>query len=161
MTHEELFVATALQSWKLVTDRLDKQFAALSDEDLQKEIAPGKNRIYYLLGHLVGVHDRLIALLGLGERLHPELDDQFLTNPDRTLPDAVSAADLRKALREVNARLYAAFEKLPAEDWLKRHESVSEEDFAKEPLRNRFAVLLSRTGHAAFHSGQIRLVAKG
>jgi hypothetical protein len=35
---------------------------------------------------------------------------------------------------------------------------VSEEDFAKEPHRNRFTLLLSRTGHLAFHLGQVVLV---
>ena len=54
----------------------------------------------------------------------------------------------------------AAFTALPPGDWLKRHEAVSEEDFAKEPLRNRLAVLQSRTAHAAGHGSQIALAAK-
>jgi hypothetical protein len=32
--------------------------------------------------------------------------------------------------------------------------SVSEEDFAKDASRNRFAVLLSRTNHLSYHLGQ-------
>ena len=160
MTNEELFAATAIHSWKIVIDRLDKAFASLSDEELQKVVAPGKNRIYYLLGHLTAVHDRLLPMLFLGERLHPELDETFLTNPDKASPDTFSAADLRKAWTEVNTKLAAAFEALPAADWLKRHEAVPAEEFAKEPLRNRLAVLISRTGHAAFHAGQIRLTKK-
>jgi hypothetical protein len=31
---------------------------------------------------------------------------------------------------------------------------VSEEDFAKDPTRNRLAVVLSRTVHVSFHTGQ-------
>jgi len=31
---------------------------------------------------------------------------------------------------------------------------VSEEDFAKEPHRNRFTMLLGRTAHLGFHLGQ-------
>jgi len=61
---------------------------------------------------------------------------------------------------KVNATLTSAIEALPAEDWLKKHESVSPEDFAKEPLRNRLSVLLSRTAHVQFHTGQIRLAVK-
>jgi len=38
-------------------------------------------------------------------------------------------------------------------DWLARHTAVSEEDFAKDPSRNRFAVLLSRTNHLSYHLG--------
>ena len=40
---------------------------------------------------------------------------------------------------------------------LKKHTAVSDEDFSKEPTRNRLAVFLSRTNHASFHTGQIAL----
>jgi DinB family protein len=156
----DLFARTAVHSWKLNLGRLDQMFAAFSDDDLQNEIAPGKNRIFYLLGHLAAVHDRMLPLLGLGARLHEDLDQDFLLNPDRATPDRVSAAALRKAWAEVNATLTSAIEALPAEDWLKKHDAVSSEDFAKEPLRNRLSVLLSRTAHVQFHTGQIRLAVK-
>jgi len=35
---------------------------------------PGRNPVYYLMGHLALIHDRLLPMLGFGERLHPELD---------------------------------------------------------------------------------------
>ena len=57
----------------------------------------------------------------------------------------------------VHGKLAAGFAAFTPEDWLQRHAAISEEDFAKEPHRNRLAVLLSRTAHAAFHSGQIVL----
>lgn len=156
----DLFARTAVNSWKLNLGRVDQLFAAVSDDGLQQEIAPGKNRLFYLLGHLTAVHDRMLPLLGFGARRHPELDEAFLTNPDRTAPDAISAAALRQAWTEVNTALTTAIEALPAEGWLEKHEAVSAEDFAKEPLRNRLAVLLSRTAHVQFHTGQIRLVVK-
>ena len=154
MTNEELFGLTALNSWKLVIGRLDQNLLTLTDEQLQKQVAPGKNRLFYLVGHLTAVHDRLFPLLGLGERLHPELDEPFLTNPDRAFPDSISASDLKKAWTEVNSKLTAAFERFTPEDWLQRHTAVSNEDFAKDPTRNRLGVVVSRTNHASFHSGQ-------
>jgi hypothetical protein len=160
MTNEELFAKTTVNSWKLAIDRLDQMFSSLSDEELQTGVAPERNRIFYLLGHLTAVHDRLFPLLGLGKRLHPELDDDFITNPDGKSHDRVSAKDLRRAWSEVNQQLTAAFVELPPEEWLKKHEAVSEEDFAKEPLRNRLAVLQSRTLHAGAHAGQIALAMK-
>jgi len=39
-------------------------------------------------------------------------------------------------------------------DWGQKHVVVSEEDFAKDPSRNRFAILLSRTNHLSYHLGQ-------
>ncbi len=157
MTNDELFAGTAVKNWKIVIDRLNMTAATLSDEAMHREVSPGRNRVYYLIGHLTAIHDRMFPLLGLGERLHPGLDDQFIAKPDRTVPDTVASADLRKAFAEVNARLTAAIEVLPPADWLKKHAAVSDEDFAKDPLRNRMAVLESRTAHANFHAGQIRL----
>lgn len=152
-------IATAIQAWRLAVDRTSKTLASFSDDELQLEVAPGKNRLYYLMGHLAATHDRLFPLLRLGERLHPELDSQFLETPDRKFPgDEVAPADLRTIWSEVNQKLIEAFELLQPHEWLQRHGSVSEEDFAKEPLRNRLAVLISRLGHAAYHEGQMRLV---
>ena len=160
MTQSDLFAQTALASWKINLDRLDKMFEGFTDEELQQPIAPGKNRIFYLLGHMAAVHDRMFPLLGLGARIHEELDQDFLTNPDRTTPDRISAAALRQAYADVNSELTRVMEALPAEAWLQKHEAVSAEDFEKEPLRNRLAVLLSRTAHVQFHTGQIRLAVR-
>ena len=158
MTTETMLANAALNSWKLIIGRLDAAIAPLSGEQLQRQVAPGKNRLLYLIGHLTAVHDRLFTLLGLGERLHPELDEIYITSPDRTRPDPVSAAELKQAWSEVNGRLTAAFEKLTPQQWLEKHTAVSDEDFAKDPTRNRLAVLLSRTNHAAFHTGQAALI---
>lgn len=157
MTAEELFVATAVSSWKQVIGRLNEAVASLTDEQLQRQIAPNKNRAIYIVGHLIAVNDRLLPMLGLGERLHPELDDVYLTNPDRKLPDPLSTADLKKAWSEVHNKLTAGFEAMTPKQWLDRHGAVSEEDFVKEPLRNRLAVLASRTNHVSFHGGQLVL----
>jgi DinB superfamily len=158
MTTEELMATNAVNTWKLVIGRFDKGIAPLNDEQLQQQVAPGRNRLYYLVGHLTAVHDRMFSLLDIGERLHPELDDVYITNPDKTHPDPLSATDLKAAWSEVNDKLTAIFEKLTPQEWLQKHTAVSEEDFAKDPTRNRLAILLSRTSHAAFHTGQAVLV---
>ena len=158
MTQDEKFVAAALTNWKVTLGRTNKTIESFSDDDLQLEVSHGKNRVYYLLGHLTAVHDLMLPLLRLGDRLHPELDDEFLANPDRTYPDREpKPAELRNAWTEVNKKLTAAIGTLTPDQWLERHASVSEEDFAKEPHRNRLSVLLSRTTHAAYHHGQIQL----
>ena len=157
MTTEALYTHTALRAWKLIIAQLDKMFSSMNDEELRREVAPGRNRVFYLMGHLTAVHDRLLPMLSLGERLHPELDDDFLTNADRVTADHVAPEVVRLAWSEVNTRLTAAMAALPPEEWLKKHGAVSDEDFAKDPLRNRLAVLQTRTTHAGFHAGQIRL----
>ena len=157
---EQAIIAATLNSWKSNIERADKFFGNRSQEQLQVEVAPGKNRLIYLWGHLTAVHDRMLPLMVLGERLHPEYDVPFLSNPDRATPQLPPGTEIKTACDEVNSKLFAGFESLSAEQWLQKHASVSEEDFAKDPSRNRFAILLSRTNHISFHLGQTALIPK-
>jgi hypothetical protein len=154
---DELVVTTVVASWKQIVHRLNERFLPLDDQQLEKQVAPNRNRLFYLLGHLTAVHDRMLPLLGIGERLHPELDEAYITNPDRTISDPLSASDLKRAWSEVNAAITSGVEKFSGDDWLKKHTAVSDEDFSNNPTRNRLAVFLSRTNHASFHTGQIAL----
>lgn len=158
MTQETQLINVTVNAWKSIIDRTNKAFASFRDDDLQLEVAPGRNRVYYLLGHLTAIHDRLLPLLRIGERLHPELDDEFLEHPDRTYPHSkTTPAALRKAWSEVNEKVAKGIEALRPKEWLERHGAVTEADFSKEPHRNRLAVFMSRVTHAAGHEGQIRL----
>lgn len=150
-------IDSALRTWKTNIDRTGKLFNALSEEQLQQEIAPGKNRLIYLWGHLTAVNDALLPLLGFGKRIHPELDEIFVKNPDRSVPNTISGKDLQRIWDEVNESLWTSFTKLSPAEWLQKHTSVSEEDFAREPHRNRFTILLGRTSHLAYHYGQAKL----
>jgi len=157
MATDASLIDVALRGWKTSIDRADKLFGSLSEEELQEEIAPGRNRRIYLWGHLTAINDALIPLLGFGERLHPELDSAFVSAPDRSVPDSISAAQLKSCWDEINARLSGEFAKLSPGEWAQKHTSVSEEDFIREPHRNRFAILLGRTSHLAYHLGQANL----
>ena len=114
----------------------------------------------YLWGHLTAVHDAMLPLLGLGDRLHPELAAAFLTTADKAADGLPSAATLQRQWSEVNGRLLAAFDNFTASDWAGKHTAVSDEDFAANPLRNRLSVLLSRTSHLSYHIGQTALAPK-
>ena len=160
MTPEESVVASAVHAWKLNLERADTFFSGLNEEQLLKEVAPGKNRLIYLWGHLIAVHDAMFPLLGLGERLHGELDAAFLTGADKAVAELPSGAELKRLWAEVNDRLLAGFSRFTAADWAQKHSVVSEQDFAANPLRNRLAILLSRTAHVAYHLGQAQLAQK-
>ena len=157
MTTEKSFVDSALRGWKSNVDRADELFGALSPGQLEQEVAPGKNRLIYLWGHLAAVNDGLLPLLGIGVRLHPEFDAMFLSNPDKSIQLSVSGQLLKAAWHEINQKLWEGFSKFSAADWVQRHTAVSEEDFKREPHRNRFTVLLGRTAHLAYHLGQATL----
>ncbi|HEY4063858.1 MAG TPA: DinB family protein [Puia sp.] len=156
----ELFVQCALATWDQTVKRVAAIFDRLSDEQLLEEIAPGKNRPVYLLGHLAAVHDMMLPLLGLGERQYPFLDAAFITNADKTVGELPKMEELRGYWKNINEVLSQRFRALKPEEWLQRHTAVSEEDFVKEPHRNRFNVLLSRTNHLSSHLGQLALLKK-
>jgi hypothetical protein len=154
MGNEGSYAALGLKIWKTQIDRADKLFGGLSSDELLGEIAPGRNRLLYLWGHLTAVHDAMLPLLGLGERLHPEFDVAFVSNPDKSQVGIPSHEQVRQAWNSVNGKLSEGFEKMSWPDWLERHSAVSAEDFAKDSSRNRFAILLSRTNHLSYHLGQ-------
>lgn len=152
---QDLFVLTGLHSWEQGIKRASAFFDSYTDEDLGKAIVPGKNRIIYLLGHLTAVHDRMFPLLGLGERLYPQLDALFITSPDNTAALFPPAGELREYWNTVNQQLTAAFRTWTPEEWLQKHTAVSDEDFAREPHRNRFSLVINRAGHVQYHLGQL------
>jgi hypothetical protein len=157
MTTDALLIDSALRTWKGLVDRTNKLFDSLSEDQLQQEIAPGKNRLIYLLGHLTAVNDALLPLLDFGPRRHPELDAIFLHAGDRASRDTLSGAELKRLWHESADTLWTEFSKLSPAEWTQRHTSVTEDDFKREPHRNRFNVLLSRTSHLASHLGQAAL----
>jgi DinB superfamily len=157
MENEASSVAVGLKVWKGQIERADKLFANLSSEEALREIAPGGNRPLYLWGHLTAVHDAMLPLFGLGERLHPEFQVAFVSNPDKSQAVIPSHEEVRQAWNSVNRELAKGFVQMSWSDWLRPHSAVSAEDFAKDPSRNRFAILLSRTNHLSYHIGQMAL----
>jgi len=160
MNRDALFIKMVLHAWDLYNTRATKAFNGFTDEELYLEIAPGKNRVIYLLGHLTAVHDMMLPLLALGERHYTQLDEPFINNPDREIADLPSAQSLRDHWTNINGILAGHFAKLTPDEWFSKHTIVSDDDFAKEPHRNRLSVVITRTNHVAYHLGQIALTKK-
>jgi hypothetical protein len=158
MEEKEILVKMALSAWQTQLDRTTKLINELTDDQLTKEIAPGRNRGIYLVGHLAAVHDVIPEILGFGKRAHPELQSMFLEAPDKTVEKIPSATELRSIWTAVHERLKKEFAEMPANKWFGRHESMTDADFEKDPARNKLSVLLGRTNHLAYHYGQIRLL---
>src|SRR5258708_13220835 len=102
MTLESSLIDSALRNWQSNVDRAGKLFGNLSQEQLLEEVAPGKNRLIYLWGHLTAFNDALIPLLGFGSRIHPELDLMFVSKPDRTVPTKLLAEDFNIICQETS-----------------------------------------------------------
>jgi hypothetical protein len=78
----------------------------------------------------------------------------FVIQPDRAAASILSGTELTKIWKQLDVALWEEFQKLSPSDWLQRHQAVSPEDFVREPHRNRYASLLGRTAHLAYHLGQ-------
>ena len=158
ITQSNLLVKMTLMAWDAQNNYLKKLISSLTDAQLAKETAPGKNTGTYLLGHLIAVSDGMLPLLGFGDRLFPEMEEMFLKNPDKSGLAFPSAGELKQRLETVNAKLNSHFHSTDVTGWLSRHTVVSPEDFVKEPHRNKLNTVITRTGHMAYHIGQMRLL---
>jgi hypothetical protein len=158
MATTELIVKMVIDRWNGSIVNLNKILSELSDEQLQKEVATGKNRGTYLLGHLIAVHDDMLKLLGMGEKLYPELFEIFIKQADKEASQTPTVAELRVMLEKQNTHLQEKFQKIKPEEWFERHTAVSAEDFANEPHRNKLNIIITRTSHLQYHMGQIALL---
>ena len=145
----------ALDAWNTQVQRTDDLFNSLSDEQLMGEVAPGRNRGIYLLGHLTAVHDKMLPLLGFGEQRYPNLYKTYVETADKAETNLPSTEDLRNYWKETNKVLSEKFSELSVEEWFQKHNAVSEIDFAKEPHRNKLNIVINRTNHLANHLGQL------
>jgi len=160
MKENEILIKMALDAWNTHIKRADNLLSELSDEQLQQQIAPGKNSGVYLLGHLTAVHDAMLMILGIGKQLYPQLNDAFLSEPDNSGHAFPATAELRKYWSTVNAKLAENIQLFKAQDWFSGHTSISDQEFAKEPHRNKLNIIINRTNHLAWHLGQLVLLKK-
>jgi hypothetical protein len=49
-------ISTATDNWALAIRQANDGFLKLTDEQLQLQVAPGRNRLSCLLGHFAAVH---------------------------------------------------------------------------------------------------------
>jgi hypothetical protein len=160
MDTAQLLVRMSLQAWEVQIKRTEKLFSGLTDEQLLQEVAPGRNRGVYLLGHLIAVHDAMLPLFGLGEKLYPELEEIFIRNPDTRGIKMPAIAELREYWIALHHNLSVHFNAMTPEQWLQRHNAMTDEDLVKDPGRNKLNVLMNRTAHIAYHLGQLMFIKK-
>jgi hypothetical protein len=154
----ERIVKQLVDAWHLHNKRVTDLMNKYPDDVYLKPVAPGRNRVIYLFGHLIAVGDAMLPLLGLGERLYPQLDAPFVANADNPATDLPALSELKQQWEKVNATLTEHFNKLSPQDWFAKHTAVNDADFAANPSRNRLNVLISRTNHVNYHLGQMALV---
>jgi hypothetical protein len=154
----DLFVLMAVDAWNVQVKRFNKFLELTDATQIGKEIAPGKNTGTYLLGHLIAVADGLFPMFGLQDKMYPELQEPFIVQPDKSGFTFPSVEELKEYWKNVSSTLDGYIKNMDSKTWFERHTSVSEEDFLKEPHRNKLNVLLNRTNHQSYHFGQMILL---
>lgn len=158
MPATDIFIKMILDRWNASIANFDTLLNTLSDETLAKEMAPGKNRGIYILGHMVAVHDDMLQKLDMGGMMHPELQEPFVNLPDKAATELPSISELRTMWKNQCTLLNEKFKALKPEQWFERHTAVSTEDFVREPHRNKLNIILTRTTHLTYHTGQLALM---
>jgi hypothetical protein len=155
---EQKIITLLRNAWKTQTKAVSEYFNKNPDEFYTREIAPGRNKATYILGHLIATNDGIIPLLGFGDKLYPELDRYFTPNIPWHYDEFPSITGLKAKWETLNQFLESKFDTLTAADWLARHTKVSPEYFALDPKRNKLNVLIGRTNHTSYHLGQLNLL---
>jgi hypothetical protein len=131
---------------------------SLIDEQLIKDVAPSKNSGLYILGHLIAVHDDMLKLLDMGDKMFPEYFKIFIESPDKTFSEMPSTAELRANWKTQCDAMKVKFDNASPATWFEKHTAVSAEDFANEPHRNKLNIIITRTSHLQYHMGQLALL---
>ena len=160
MTSDKGFVDAGLRSWRSNMDRAGKLFGSLTSSELEIEVAPDRNRLIYIWGHLMAINDGILPLFAFGPRHYPDLEDMFVAKPDRAVEALPGPAALLNMWTKLDTALWQEFQKLSPSDWLDRHQGISPEDFIREPHRNKYSSLLGRTAHLGYHLGQANLAVR-
>jgi hypothetical protein len=158
MNRTDTIVKMVFDRWDASVKNVDTLINSFSDETLQREIVPGKNRGIYLLGHLIAVHDEMLKLLDMGEKQYPELYEPFLKSPDKTISQIPTASELRNVWAKQCQTLKENFRRLKSDEWFEKHTAISADDFVKEPHRNKLNVIITRVTHMQYHLGQLQLL---
>lgn len=148
----EITVKMILSQWQLATQRLSATIEELTNQQLETQVAKDRNTGVWIITHLIIVNENILKVTGFGETKQETLVEQLANGI------VLNASELRAVWKETTERISTIIANVPAERWLQKHTSVSEEDFAKDTTRNNLMIVLSRLMHMMYHAGQLGLL---
>lgn len=157
MNNGELLVKMVVSVWNTNVKRVDDFLEKTADADLQKEVAPGRNKAGWLIGHLAAVNDGLLGVYGSDIKVNPEMTERFKAGQKPNI-HSFSSQEVKDYWKDTAAAVNNLISTYTVDDWFSKHTLVSEEDFQKEPHRNKLNVLMSRAAHISYHAGQLALI---
>jgi hypothetical protein len=146
------------KQWKIMSRWISETLKSLTDEDLCKEISPGRNHGVWILGHLIQSEDELSIYLGKGEYIFPEYESLFGQKnkiaPVNSYPDV---SVLRNQWETVKVKNDKILSELSDEEWDEPHaliEGALDDDYFK----TRGGCVMNWILHQNYHIGQLVLL---
>ncbi len=129
---------------------------SLSDDELKKEISPGKNHGIWLLGHLITCEDDFALFMGKGEITYSLYHDLFaeetVLQPVENYPPI---SEMREKWKEMLAKNRKIYDELKDEELEENHaQRKGEDDFCK----TKEDVTVHWQLHLMYHAGQLSVL---
>ncbi|KRD12096.1 hypothetical protein ASE21_21285 [Flavobacterium sp. Root901] len=132
------------QAWLLQNRKISDLVHKLSDEDLKKDVAFGRNSGLYLLGHLIASNDLLLPLFGFGEKMYPEYEKIFLCCPDKCAQNFPAVKEVKSHWFALNEYLNLKFASINEKHWIENDKSYYQ-----------LKTMLTIVNHQCYHLGQL------
>ena len=126
---EKIIIKMILSAWQSGLQGINKTLSVLSDEDLNLEVASGRNKAAWIVGHLAAVNDTLFKILELGEKVNPTYERYFIQGEAGI--EIPSVSEIRKYWEDTSTQLNKKIAALTTNDWFQKHSLVSSEDFCQ------------------------------
>ena len=150
-------IGQLLDMWENKVQETTEVFRSLGESRAREAVAPGKNRVIYLLGHLLVMHDGIFETLELGGRTCKGYDELFLL-PQHAANQYPSYHLLLEQWIALNKTLTFKLRQLSPQQWRSKHRYISEADFESHPNKNRFCGFQCLLTHLYHHAGQLALI---
>ncbi len=127
----------------------------LSDDDLKREVSPGKNHGIWLFGHLIANEDDFGVFLGKRELAYPEYQNMFAGGtkplPYENYPSVSEMREIWKEMIEKNKKIY---NELTDGELNEPHALIHENDFCK----TKEDIIMHWQIHLVYHTGQLGIL---
>jgi hypothetical protein len=137
--------------------RTTEVFRSLGKSRILEAIAPGKNKVIYLLAHLLVIHDSIFETMELGKRAYTDYDELFLT-PQHTANQYPSYKLLMDQWVSMNETLTFRLRHMSLDQWGTKHRYISDADFMLHSIKNKFCSFQCLLTYLSHHAGQLELV---
>ncbi len=159
MNEKSIMIKMVTNSWSIGSLRINKFLNEISDKEMELTIVPNGNQVKWIIGHLAASNNTALETLGIAKVINPILVDYY---SKKQLPghSPLSNDEIKDYWHKTLSLLNSGLEHFTAVDWFERHNSISPEDFTKEPHRNKLNVILNRSVHLSHHFGQLSILVK-